>query len=189
MQRAIAGLAREEGCDGRVCACHCPCGVRGAQMYSGILFSCLLWPYTESCGGSLVFDDVLHEEHIPDEASADVEDQHSGVEPEVQNPIDQDQLADSNPIFQVDHMSNTPHLQSQDPDINSDDADRSGPHPKRDPKSDTVIVTHQSNQGTSPEPAESEPLVSREPTTRRGEKKAWDYYIDIAAARQDGRWR
>ena len=37
---------------------------------------------------------------------------------------------------------------------------------------DTVIVTHQSNQGTSPKPAEWEPLVSREPTTRRAEEKA-----------------
>ena len=51
--------------------------------------------------GSLVFDDVSHGEHIPDEPSADVEDQHSGVEPEVQNLMDQDQLADSNPICQV----------------------------------------------------------------------------------------
>ena len=95
-----------------------------------------------------MLDDVLHEEHIPDEPLADVEEQHSGLEPEVQNLMDQDQLADSNsisqvqdqdqliessPIFQVHELSNTPHLQSQDLDMNSDDADQSGPHPKRDP--------------------------------------------------------
>ena len=50
---------------------------------------------------SIMFDDVPHEEHIPDEPSADVEDQHSGVEPEVQNLMDQDLLADFNPISQV----------------------------------------------------------------------------------------
>ena len=117
------------------------------------------------------------------------------MEPEVQNLMDQDQLAESNPvfevrdqdqlaesspIFQVHEMSNTPHLQSQDLDINSDDADRSGPHPKRDPTPDASIVSPHSNQGTSPEPAEWEPLVSPEPSTRGGEEKAWDYYIDIA---------
>ena len=106
--------------------------------------------------GSFVFDDVPHGEHIPDEPSAGVEDQHSGVEPEVQNLMDQDQLADSNPIcqvqdqdqltesspiFQVHEVSNTAHLQSQDPNINSDDADQSGPHPKRDPTPDAVMVT------------------------------------------------
>ena len=48
-----------------------------------------------------VFDDVPHEEHIQDEPSADVEDQHSGVEPEVQNLMNQDPLADSDPISQV----------------------------------------------------------------------------------------
>ena len=51
--------------------------------------------------GFLVFDDVSHEEHIPDEPSADIEDQHSGVEPEVQHLMDQDSLADSNPISQI----------------------------------------------------------------------------------------
>ena len=75
--------------------------------------------------GSLVIDDVSHEEHIPDELSVDVEDQHLGVEPEVQNLMDQDQLAHSNPIsevqdqdqltesspiFQVQEVPNTPHL-------------------------------------------------------------------------------
>ena len=38
-----------------------------------------------------MFDDVPHEKQIPDEPSADDEDQHSGVEPEVQNLMDQDQ--------------------------------------------------------------------------------------------------
>ena len=127
--------------------------------------------------GSLVFDDVPHEEHIPDEPSADVEDQHSGVKPVVQNLMDQDQLADSNrisqvqdqdqltessPIFQVHDVSNTPNLQSQDLDINSDDADENGPHPKRDPTLDAVMVTP-------------------ERSTRGGEERAWNYYIDIAA--------
>ena len=127
--------------------------------------------------GSLVFDDVPHEEHVPEEPSADVEDQHSGVEPEVPNLIDQDQLAESNPIFEVQDQdqltesspifqvhegSNAPHLQSQDLDINSDEADQSGPHPKRDPTPDAVMVTP-------------------EPSTRGGEEEAWDYYIDIAA--------
>ena len=51
--------------------------------------------------GSLVFDEVSHEEHIPDEPSADIEDQHPGVEPEVQNLMDQDQLVDSSPVSQV----------------------------------------------------------------------------------------
>ena len=143
-----------------------------------------------------MFDDVTREEHIPDEPSADVEDQNSGVEPEVQNLMDQDQLAKSNPIFlvqdedqlaesspifQVHEVSNTPHLQSQDLDINSDDADQSGPHPKRDPTPDAIIVSPQSNQGTSPEPAEWEPLGSPDQGTRGGEENAWDYYIDIAA--------
>ena len=50
---------------------------------------------------SLMFDDVSHEEHIQDEPLADAEDQHSGVEPEVQNLMDQDQLADSGHISQV----------------------------------------------------------------------------------------
>ena len=146
--------------------------------------------------GSLVFDDVPHEEHIPDEHSSDVEDQHSGAELEVQNLMHQDQLADSNPtsrvqdqhqltesspISQVHEVSKTPHLQSQGLDINSDDADQSGPHPKTDPTPDVGIVSPQSNQGTSPEPAEWEPMVSPEPSTSGGEEKAWDYYIDIAA--------
>ena len=126
---------------------------------------------------SLVFDDVSHEEHIPDGPSVDVEDRHSGVEPEVQNLMDQDQLADSHPIphvqdhdqltasspiFQVHEVSNTPHLHSQDLDINSDDADQSGSHPKRAPRHNAVRVTP-------------------EPSTRGGEEKAWDYYVDIAA--------
>ena len=51
--------------------------------------------------GSLVFDDVSHNEHIPHEPSANVEDQHSGVEPEVHALMDQDQLADFDPISQV----------------------------------------------------------------------------------------
>ena len=146
--------------------------------------------------GSFVFDDVPSEEHVPDEPLANVEDRNSASEPEVQNLMDENQLAESNPIFQVRNqdqlaksspifkvheMSNTPHLQSQDLGINSDDAGQSGPHPKRDPTPDAVIVSAQSNQGTSPEPAEWEPLVSPEPSTRGGEEKAWDYYIDIAA--------
>ena len=45
------------------------------------------------------------------------------------------------PHFEVREVSNTPHLQSQDLGINSDDADQSGPHPKRDPTSDAVMVT------------------------------------------------
>ena len=145
---------------------------------------------------SLLFDDVPHEEHIPDEPSADVEVKHSGVEPEVQNLMDQDQLADSDPIsqvkdqdqltecspiFHVHEVSNTPHLQSQNLDIKSDDADQSGRHPKRVPTPNAVIVSPQSNQGMSPEPAEWEPLVSPEPSGRGGEEKAWIYYIDIAA--------
>ena len=96
--------------------------------------------------GFLVFDDVWHEVHIPDEPSADIEDRHSGGEREMQTLMDRNQLADSNPIsqvqdqnqltecspiFQVHDVSDTPHLQSQDLDINSDDADQSGPHPKR----------------------------------------------------------
>ena len=51
--------------------------------------------------GFPLFDDVPHEDHIRDEPSADVEDQDSGVEPEVRNLVDQDQLADSNPISAV----------------------------------------------------------------------------------------
>ena len=124
-----------------------------------------------------MFDDVPHEEHIPDEPSADVEDQHSDVEPEVQNLMDQDRLADSNPmsqvqdldqltefspIFQVHEVSNTPHLQSQNLGLNSDDADQSGPHTKRDPRPDAVMVTP-------------------EPSTCGGEENTWDYYIDRAA--------
>ena len=101
------------------------------------------------------------------------------------NPItqiqDQDQLTESSPTFQVHEVSNTPHLKSQDLDINSDDADQSGPDPKRDPTPYAVIVSAQNNQGTSPEPAEWQPLVSPEPSTRGGEEKAWDYYIDISA--------
>ena len=111
---------------------------------------------------SLVVDDVPHEGHIPDEPSADVEDQHSGLEPEVLNLMDQDQLAESSPIFAVCEVSKTPHLQSQDLDINSDDADQSGPGPKRDPTPDAVLVTP-------------------EPSTRGGEEKVWDYYIDLSA--------
>ena len=115
-----------------------PIGRRGIQGYRFLArYDLTLGP----ARGSLVFDDVLHEEHIPDYPSADVKDQHSGVEPEVQNLMDQDQLAESNPIsqvqdqdqvsesstiFQVHELSNTPHLQSQDLDINSDDADRRG---------------------------------------------------------------
>ena len=106
-----------------------------------------------------MFDDVPHEEHIPDDSSADVEDQHSGVEPEVQNLMDQDQLAashpisqlqdqdqltESSPIFRVHEVSNTPHLQSHNLDINSDDAHQSGPNPKRDPTPEAVIVLPQS---------------------------------------------
>ena len=128
-------------------------------------------------GSSLVFDDLPHKEHKRDEPSADVEDRHSGVGPEVQNLMDLDQLAESNPIsqvhdqdqltessptFQVHEVSDTPHLQSQDPDINSDDANRSGSHPKRDPTPDAVMLTP-------------------EPSTRGGEQKAWDYYMDLAA--------
>ena len=124
-----------------------------------------------------MFYDVSHEEHIPDEPSADVEDQHSGVEPEVQSLMDQyqlaysnhisqvqdqDQLTESSPIFQVREVSNTTHLQSQDLDISSDDADKNGPHPKGDPTSDAVMVTP-------------------EPSTRGGEEKASNYYIDMAA--------
>ena len=44
--------------------------------------------------GSLVFDDVPREEHLPNEPSADVKDQPSGVETEVQNLMHQEQLAD-----------------------------------------------------------------------------------------------
>ena len=143
--------------------------------------------------GSLVFDDVPHEEHIPDVPSADVPDQHSGVEPQVRNLMDQDHLADSNPIsrvqgqgqltesspiFLLHEVSYTPYLQSQDLDINSEDADQSGSHPERDPTPDAVIVSSQSNQGTSPEPGEWEPPVTPEPSTRGGEEKAWDYYIE-----------
>ena len=82
------------------------------------------------------------------------------------NPIsqvqDQDQLTESSPIFQVHEVSNTPHLQSQNLDCNSDDADSSGPQPNRDPTPDAVMVTP-------------------EPSTRGGDGKAWDYYIDVAA--------
>ena len=82
------------------------------------------------------------------------------------NPISQvqsqDQLTESSPIFQVHEVSNTPHLQNQDLDISNDDADQSGPHPKRDPMPDAVMVTP-------------------EPSTRGGEEKTWDYYRDIAA--------
>ena len=49
--------------------------------------------------GSLVLDDVPREEHIPDELTVDVEDQNSAMEPEVQNVMDQDQFAETNPIF------------------------------------------------------------------------------------------
>ena len=62
-------------------------------------------------------------------------------------------MTESSPIFQVHEVSNTPHLQSQELVLNSDHAGQSGPHPKRDPKPDAVIVSPQSNQGTSPEPA------------------------------------
>ena len=114
--------------------------------------------------GPLVFDEVSHEEHIPDEPSADVEEQHSGAEPEMQNlteqdqvddsnPIsqvqDQDELTESSPIFQVHEVWYTPQLQSQHLDINSDDVDQRGQHPKRDPTPDAVIVSPHSNQGTS----------------------------------------
>ena len=137
--------------------------------------------------GSLVFDDAAHKELIPDEPSADLRDQHSGVEPEVQDLMDQDQLAGSNPISQVKdedrltetspiaevhEVSKTPHLQSQDLDINSDDAGESWPHPKKDSTPDAVILSPQSNQGTSPEPAGWEPLVTAEPSARGGEEKA-----------------
>ena len=61
------------------------------------------------------------------------------------------------------------------------DADQSGPHPKRDPTPDAVIVSPQSNQGTSSELAEWESLATPEPSTRGGEEKAPDYCIDIAA--------
>ena len=86
-----------------------------------------------------MFDDVAREEHIPDEPSADFDDENSRVEPEVQNLMDQhqlaesnptfqvqneDQLAESSPIFQVHGVSNAPHLQSQDLNINGDDADQ-----------------------------------------------------------------
>ena len=44
------------------------------------------YPFLARCGltlsparDSLVFDDVSHEEHIPDQPSADIEDEHSGV--------------------------------------------------------------------------------------------------------------
>ena len=95
----------------------------------------------------------------------------------MQNLMDQDQLADSNPIsqvqdqdqltessciFEVHEVFSTPHLQSQDLGINSDDADQSGPHQKRDPMLYAVMVTP-------------------EPSTRGGEEKAWDYYIDFAS--------
>ena len=65
--------------------------------------------------------------------------------------------------------------------MNSDDADQSGPQPKRDPTPDAVMVSPQRNQGTSPDLAEWEPLVTPEPSTCGGEEKAWDYYIDLAA--------
>ena len=124
-----------------------------------------------------MFDDVSHEEHIPDEPSAESKDQHSGVEPEVQNVMNQDRLAESNPISQVrdqhqltvsspisqlHEVSNTPHLQSPDLDINDEWADQSERHLKKDPTLDAVMVT----------PG---------PSTRRGEEKALDYYIDMAA--------
>ena len=129
-----------------------------------------------------MFDDVPREERIPDEPLADVEDQHSGVEPEVQNLMDQYQLAESNPIIEVHEVSNTHHFQSpDDQDINSDDADRSGPHPGRDLTPDAVMVSPRSDQGMSPELIESEPAVTPELATCGGEEKAWDYYIDIAA--------
>ena len=95
----------------------------------------------------------------------------------MQTLMDQDQFADSNancqvqaqhpltessPIIQVHEVSDTPHLQNPDLDINSDDADQIGRHPKRDPTSDAVRVTP-------------------EPSTREGEAKAWDYYINLAA--------
>ena len=95
----------------------------------------------------------------------------------MQNLMDRDQLADchpisqvqnhnqlteSSPIFQVHEVSNTPHLQSQDLDINTDDADQSGLHPKTDPTPDAVMVTP-------------------EPNTRGKEEKTWDYCIDKAA--------
>ena len=90
------------------------------------------------------------------------------MEPEVQVLMDQDQLGESNPIFQVQdqdqlaessstfqhEVSNTPHLQSQYLDINSQDADQRGPHPKRDPTPHALMVSPQSSQVTSPEPAE-----------------------------------
>ena len=74
----------------------------------------------------------------------------------------QDQLTESSPIFHVHEVSNTSHSQGEDLDINSDDADQSAPHPKRDPTPDAVMVTP-------------------EPSTGGGKEKAWDYYIDIAA--------
>ena len=148
----------------------------GPRVILGYLFLARYGLTLSPARGYLVFDDVLHAEHITDEPSADVEDQHSGVELEVQELIDQDQLADSNlisqvqdqdhltessSIFQVHEVSNTPHLQSQEPDINNDDADQSGPHPKMDPTPDADMVTP-------------------EPSTRGGEEKAWNYYIDLA---------
>ena len=95
------------------------------------------------------------------------------MEPELQNLMDQDKLVDSDPIsrvqdpdqltqsspiFHVHEVSNTPHLQSQDLDINSDDSNQSGPHSKHD----------------MPD------MVSPEPSIRGGEEKARGYYIDIA---------
>ena len=99
------------------------------------------------------------------------------VEPELQNLMDQDGVADSNlisqvqdqdqltessPIFKVLEVSNAAHLQGQELNVSSDDADQSGPQPKRNPTPDAVKMTP-------------------EPGTRGGEVKALDYYIDIAA--------
>ena len=73
----------------------------GPRVILGYPFSARYGLTLSPARGSLVFDDVSHKKHIPDESSADVEDQHSGVEPEVQNLMHHDQCADSNPISQV----------------------------------------------------------------------------------------
>ena len=140
----------------------------GPGVILGYTFLALLGLTLGSARGYLVFDDVPHEEHIPDEPSADVEDKHSGVEPEVQNLMDRDQLADSDPIsqvqdqhqltecsptFQVHDVSNTPHLPSHDLHINSDVADQSRSHPKSHRTPDAVMALTWTKEGTSPDPA------------------------------------
>ena len=73
-----------------------------------------------------MFDDVSHDEHIPHEPSADVDAQPSGVEPELQNLVDQDQLTESSLIFKVHEVSN-PHTQHNAPRKYTPEQEPSGP--------------------------------------------------------------